>query len=228
MGVIGISVRNKIATNTTPDEIIVCGNSDYSVEFDFDAEWSASASKIARFVYFIGNNRYFKDSEPFKGNTVSVPVLSNIDQVLVGVYTADMSTTTPARVLCSRSIRCGGAVEHITPAEKAGLQAQIGDLEGLETSDKSSLVDAVNEVYRLSGGELDPEIVERAVQDYLTENPIESGVNFTTDETLSLDPDTKVLRVNTAHSAEQDNTLPITSAAVHTQIGNIEVLLQTI
>ena len=34
-----------------------------------------------------------------------------------------------------------------------------------------------------------------------------------------------VLNVNTASSAEQDNTLPITSAAVHVEIGNIEVLL---
>ena len=37
-----------------------------------------------------------------------------------------------------------------------------------------------------------------------------------------------VLGVNTAGDAEQDNTLPITSAAVYTQIGNIEVLLGTI
>ena len=226
MGVIGISVRNKIATNTTPDEIIVCGNSGYSVEFDFDAEWSASASKIARFVYFIGNNRYFKDSEPFKGNTVSVPVLSNIDQVLVGVYTADMNTTTSARVLCSRSIRCGGAVEHITPAEKAGLQAQIGDLEGLETSDKSSLVGAVNEVYRLSGGELDPEIVEKAVQDYLEANPPTDGVSFEVDKTLTLVDG--ILGVNTTNDMEQDNTLPMTSAGVFATVGNIEALLKTI
>ena len=37
-----------------------------------------------------------------------------------------------------------------------------------------------------------------------------------------------VVRVNTANEAEEDNTLPITSAAVHTNIGNIEILLETI
>lgn len=37
-----------------------------------------------------------------------------------------------------------------------------------------------------------------------------------------------VLSVNRAHSAEADNTLPITSAAVHTEIGNIDALLKTI
>lgn len=54
-----------------------------------------------------------------------------------------------------------------------------------------------------------------------------SGVDFTTDETLTLD-ENKVLRVNTADEAIEDNTLPITSAAVATQIGNIEILLKTI
>lgn len=36
------------------------------------------------------------------------------------------------------------------------------------------------------------------------------------------------LSVHVADEAEQDNTLPITSAAVYTQLGNIEVLLSTI
>lgn len=37
-----------------------------------------------------------------------------------------------------------------------------------------------------------------------------------------------VLSVDTANAAEKDNTRPITSAAVHTEIGNIEILLSTI
>lgn len=36
------------------------------------------------------------------------------------------------------------------------------------------------------------------------------------------------LSVNVTSEAEQDNTLPITSAAVYTQLGNIEILLSTI
>ena len=47
-----------------------------------------------------------------------------------------------------------------------------------------------------------------------------------TDETLSFVDD--VLSVNRANTAEEDNTLPITSAAVFTEIGNIDALLQTI
>lgn len=36
------------------------------------------------------------------------------------------------------------------------------------------------------------------------------------------------LEVNTANTVEADNTLPITAAAVHTTVGNIDALLQTI
>ena len=52
------------------------------------------------------------------------------------------------------------------------------------------------------------------------------GVQFTTDETLSLKDG--VLSVKTAQEPEPDNTLPITSAAVYTAVGNIEIILQTI
>ena len=53
-----------------------------------------------------------------------------------------------------------------------------------------------------------------------------AGTKFTTDETLTLKDG--VLSVNTTDQMEQDNTLPITSAAVYTAVGNIEVRLSTI
>ena len=52
------------------------------------------------------------------------------------------------------------------------------------------------------------------------------GLGFTTDETLHLY--NGVLSVNRATEPEEDNTLPITAAAVHTTVGNIEILLKTI
>ena len=52
------------------------------------------------------------------------------------------------------------------------------------------------------------------------------GINFTTDETLKLVDG--VLSVNTANSVDQDNSLPVTSAAVFATVGNIEALLKTI
>ena len=52
------------------------------------------------------------------------------------------------------------------------------------------------------------------------------GITFTTDETLSLE--NGVLKVNTAKEVQKDNTLPVTSAAVDTVVGNINILLETI
>lgn len=58
------------------------------------------------------------------------------------------------------------------------------------------------------------------------EAEIYDGSSFKPDETLSLK--NGILSVNTADSAQQDNTLPITSAAVSKTVGNIEILLKTI
>lgn len=52
------------------------------------------------------------------------------------------------------------------------------------------------------------------------------GTSFTTDNTLSLV--NGVLKVNTTNEMAADNTLPITSAGVFTQVGNIGILLETI
>lgn len=53
-----------------------------------------------------------------------------------------------------------------------------------------------------------------------------NNISFVTDETLTLKDG--VLSVNTTNSVANDNTLPITSAAVAVTVGNIEVLLNTI
>lgn len=45
---------------------------------------------------------------------------------------------------------------------------------------------------------------------------------------LILDEASNTLRVDTATTVEEDNTRPITSAAVYTTVGNIEILLETI
>ena len=54
------------------------------------------------------------------------------------------------------------------------------------------------------------------------------NVDFNIGAGLILDANTNTLSVNTAKDVEADNTLPVTSAAVYTEIGNIDVLLSTI
>lgn len=149
---IEITVAGKIATNTTPEVVIVCGNSDYFVTFDLDAEWDAEPKRVARFSYIRDGRLRHKD-QPFEGSSVAVPVLSGVRQVTVGVYAGDLHTTTPAAVLCRLSALCGDSVEEITPEEKAGLQRQISDhdnrLDALEQGgtavDMSEMVRAVVE-----------------------------------------------------------------------------------
>ena len=70
------------------------------------------------------------------------------------------------------------------------------------------------------------EQITTAVEKYLKENPIDTGVDFETDNTLKLE--NGILSVNTTNDMEQDNTLPITSAGVFATVGNIEALLKTI
>lgn len=45
---------------------------------------------------------------------------------------------------------------------------------------------------------------------------------------LKLDPESNTLSVDMADAVEQDNTRPITSAAVYTTVGNIDALLATL
>ena len=45
---------------------------------------------------------------------------------------------------------------------------------------------------------------------------------------LKLDAETNTLSVDTAEIVEKDNTKPVTSAAVYTEVGNINALLATI
>ena len=55
-----------------------------------------------------------------------------------------------------------------------------------------------------------------------------SGGGYNIGSGLKLDAETNTLSVDTAESVEKDNTKPVTSAAVYTEVGNINALLATI
>lgn len=121
---IEISIVNRVARNMTPDKQVVCGNTGYTVTFEFDSEWDSEPNKIARFVYHKNGKRFFEEAH-IVGNMVDVPVLKNIDYVMVGVYGGDLTTTTSARVLCERSILCGEQEEVLTEAQKQSIMAEL-------------------------------------------------------------------------------------------------------
>ena len=55
-----------------------------------------------------------------------------------------------------------------------------------------------------------------------------SGGGYNIGDGLKLDAETNTLSVDTAAAVEKDNTKPVTSAAVYTEVGNINALLATI
>lgn len=104
MHIINIAVRDKIATYVG-DTYYICGNKDYVVHFDLDAEWDGYETKTARFVY--GGNIVDK---VFEGNECPIPRISNVCVIEVGVFAGDLKTTTPAHVPAKKSILCSGGV----------------------------------------------------------------------------------------------------------------------
>lgn len=104
-----ISVANKIAALRAPITII-CGNSDYTVEFTFDEEWDDYEAKTAEFKYYDRSGKRLYDEVVFSGDTVSVPILRDIDEVEIGVYAGNLRTSTGARIPCARCITDGDAV----------------------------------------------------------------------------------------------------------------------
>ena len=103
--------------------VIICGNSDYTITFDFDSDWSAAGTRTARFVY-VKAGRVQHEDVVLVGSTVNVPVLSEVSFVHVGVFEGELCTTTPARISCQKSILCGsGELYEPTPDEYHQIMA---------------------------------------------------------------------------------------------------------
>ena len=102
MPTINVTVRNRIAT-AQRWQCIICGNSDYIVDFDLDDEWNDMPNKVAVFVTNTrGNIRH--ERVLFEGSTCSIPVLRGVSVVDIGIEAGDIRTTTPAHVKCEACI----------------------------------------------------------------------------------------------------------------------------
>ena len=129
MTAIDVRVRARIAAALGSPQII-CGNSDYTVRFDFDDEWSAYEAKTARFKFYQNGFPLHYDVL-FTGNTVTVPVLDDTYEVEIGVYAGNIRTTTDARVPCMQSITDGDSVHPVpTPDVYNQLMEYLAGLQG--------------------------------------------------------------------------------------------------
>lgn len=211
---IQIHVTKAAAHLCSPPEVLTAGMSKaVSVRFAFSEDWDG-LTKTAVF----SNGRATVDvlAAKWDGDTVDVPpeVLAVAGRYArVGVYGTDASGVVLPTVWVSLGkVQPGAAPSGDTSTDPslpvwAQLQQQIGDLDDLKTYNKDNLVAAINEARQSGGG---------------------GGGGYQIGPGLKLDAETNTLSVDTADAVEKDNTKPVTSAAVYTEVGNINALLATI
>ena len=148
MYTIQISVRDKIATQTD-GTVIINGNSDYSIEFDFDAEWSDLNNKIGIFAYNdAAAHKWAYQPVMFSGNTCAVPILRDIHCVYVGVTAGNVRVTTPAKVQCRLSISDYADTEEPPSADVWGqILAKLDELQTEIDEIKAGGVGGGTEIY---------------------------------------------------------------------------------
>lgn len=129
MPTIHIEIRDKLARQIDR-EVYVCGNSDFTVVFSFDAEWDAYPAKTARFKY---NGSY--QEVVFTGNECPVPIINDTNTIQIGVYAGDLHTTTAAVIMARKSILCGDGV-HDEPPEDVYNQLLDAINSGVVKGDK--------------------------------------------------------------------------------------------
>ena len=130
---IQITVRDKKA-QVFGKPVIVCGNSDYTVTFDFDSDWNDCGNKTARFFCISSGVPQYYDVI-FSGSTVSIPAVYNTCELDIGVYAGNIRTTTPAAVPCQPCITDGQPV-HPDPPPDIYLQL-LELLEGMQGRSKT-------------------------------------------------------------------------------------------
>ena len=198
----------------SPPELLTAGMAKaVTVELVFSDDWSGM-TKTA--VFSAGRTTVDVLESAWDGNKVVVPheILADAGPIArVGVYGANAD----GLILPTVWVTLGKVMPAAEPSGDPGadptlpiwaqLQSQIGDLDDLQTYNKGNLVDAINEA-RSSGGS--------------------GGGGYTIGDGLKLDAATNTLSVDTAAAVEKDNTKPVTSAAVYTEVGNINALLATI
>lgn len=211
---IQIHVNKASAHLCSPPELLTAGMAKaVTVEFVFSDDWDG-LTKTA--VFSAGRTTVDVLESAWDGNKVVVPheILADAGPIArVGVYGANAD----GLILPTVWVTLGKVMPAAEPSGDPGadptlpiwaqLQNQIGDLDDLKTYNKGNLVDAINEA-RSSGGS--------------------GGGGYTIGDGLKLDAATNTLSVDTAAAVEKDNTKPVTSAAVYTEVGNINALLATI
>lgn len=150
MQMIEICVRCKVASEPTNTAFVVCNNTDYTISFDFDAEWDAYSVKTARFIW----NCQYRDVV-FSGTECTAPAIDDASVVAIGVFAGELRTTTPALIPCRRSILDGDGVP-APPSEDvySQIMALLNDIEAYKLTPVEKTDEMTQEVGRDAEGKL--------------------------------------------------------------------------
>lgn len=140
---IKIKIRDKRAGGTGT---VICGNSDYTVVWDLDDEWTPYDAKTMRVNLADGT---YQDVV-FTGNTAALPVLSTQGWASVGLYAGDLHTSRAADLRVLPSVTTPG---------------------GAPADPPESVYDQLMELIKDMGGASEEDIA-KAVAAYLTEHPV--------------------------------------------------------
>lgn len=201
-----IAVQNKLPILAGTVQSIVAGNSDYTIRFLFDDQWEEGEKT----VYFVRSNGYAYAPVKTVDGVVQVPVQTDVNlmsQLLVGVRQGDVKTSRPCGIAVYPAI--SDAIKDDAVQPKESLWEMV--LDRLDELEKNGVSETQ---------------IAAAVEKYLEEHPIDSGIDFEPGNALELVGG--VLNVKTTDDAEADNTLPITSSGVNMIVGNIGAILDTI
>lgn len=182
-----VTIRDKIAEYMSSEKMI-CYNSDYILQFTFDAEWDSYTQKTAQIRYFSTNKGWVKHDIIFTGMECNVPVIPNANVVYVGVYAGDIRTTTEAEISCRPSVLSYDGAP-VNPPDDVYNQ----------------IMQKLNEIEQ-SGAT--PEQIAAAIEKYLTENPITASDVNAVPQNQGAENAGKFLGVN-----ESGEVVPVESGA---------------
>lgn len=176
---IRIRVDGSHAEKVEKEGLLTTGMVGAVARFSFDGVWK----DLVKVAVFRGSG-VTRDVMEWDGDAVRIPaeVLAAEGRLFVGVEgrNGDGSVVIPTVWVECGVVVCGANASGDVSTDPdlpvwAQIQGKIGSLEELQTKVKENIVGAINEALRSGGGSVDEDAVERIVEAYLQEHPVEGG-----------------------------------------------------
>lgn len=162
---------NKVILKIDEREVITSGSVNvYECQFQFNEDWDG-LEKTA--VFWAGEETISTLLDETGLCIIPWEVLQDARRTLyAGVYGTKNGDVVLPTIWAScgeikEGVNPGTSTQPPTPSVYDQILGNIGDLDSLKTSNKDSLVDAINEIYDTGGGEALPEITENDEGKYL-------------------------------------------------------------